>query len=125
MLNFILYFLALGLSCDLSVVDSSNDLWDCHVHYRVDLWCLNSPRSSSPKHRLWPCSLIFRLPIKLSLQLLRVHTVVQVHNRVSPIGCRHAIDVFKDKSHRGLLEPNLRFEIKVHFREDLIHCLVL
>jgi hypothetical protein len=44
---------------------------------------------------------------------------------MSPIGCRHAIDVLKDKSHRGLLEPNFRFEIKVHFREDLIHCLVL
>jgi hypothetical protein len=125
MLNFILNFLALGLSCDLSVVDSSNDLWNCHVHYRVNFWCLDSPRSSSPEHRLWSCSLSFRLPIQLSLQLLRVHTVVQVHNRMSPIGCRHAIDVFKDKSHSGLLQPNLRFEIKVHLREDFIYCLVL
>jgi hypothetical protein len=80
MLDFILNFFALGLSGDLSVVDGSNDLWNCHVHYRVDFWCLDSPRSPSPEHRLWSCSLIFRLPIKLSLQLLRVHTVVQVHN---------------------------------------------
>ena len=80
MFDFIRNFLALGLSRDLSVIDGSNNLWDSHVHYRVDLRCLNSPWRSSPEHRLRAGSLRFRLAIELNLHLLRVHTIMQVHN---------------------------------------------
>ena len=50
MLDFIRYFLALCLSGYLCMINSSNNLRDRHVHYRVDLRGFYSARCSSAEH---------------------------------------------------------------------------
>ncbi len=125
MLDLIRDLLALNLSRYLSVIDRAYNLRNGHVHYRVDLWGFNSARGTRAQHGLWPSGLSLGLSIELRLQLLWIHAVMQVHNRVPSIRSRHTVYVLKDQGHGRLFEPGLSLEIEVHLREDLVHSLIL